>query len=341
MIAVTSGHESGFSVLELLVAILLALVVVSASVEFVNPNASISRRHAAGIELQQRLRFGADSLFRALYIAGAGLDSGPQSGALANYFATILPRRIGLRNPDGDRVARADAVTIIHVADTRAQAVLDQDFAALDAVVSDQPGCSLAQPVCGIQVGLGVLLFDRSGHFDAFTASHVYPDRVALRHRAPARPYPYPAGALVAEGETRTYYFDAAAHQLRQYDGDDTDAPVLDDVTAFRVEYFGDPSPPLAPKPPLGEANCLYDASGALVAGLPSLAPTDEGLARLDLRMLSDGPWCGDGATLFDADLLRVRRVRVTLEAFVPDTSANSRRYGASFDVTPRNLGLK
>lgn len=33
----------------------------------------------------------------------------------------------------------------------------------------------------------------------------------------------------------------------------------------------------------------------------------------LPLSMLSDGPWKGSGATQFDADLLRVRAIRVTV----------------------------
>jgi len=39
------------------------------------------------------------------------------------------------------------------------------------------------------------------------------------------------------------------------------------------------------------------------------------GLARLPLSAFTDGPWCPDGASpnRFDADLLRIRLVRVTL----------------------------
>ena len=41
---------------------------------------------------------------------------------------------------------------------------------------------------------------------------------------------------------------------------------------------------------------------------------TDEGsLAKLPLTMFQNGPWCGGGDNEFDADLLRIRKVRVTL----------------------------
>jgi hypothetical protein len=82
---------------------------------------------------------------------------------------------------------------------------------------------------------------------------------------------------------------------------------------------------------------------------------------KLDPGMLKDGPWCPDAAspTRFDADLFRIRRVRVnvrvqaaldnlrgpagllftrggtstTTERWVPDQEIR-------FDVTPRNLNL-
>jgi hypothetical protein len=90
---------------------------------------------------------------------------------------------------------------------------------------------------------------------------------------------------------------------------------------------------------------------------------------RLTAAHLTDGPWCPNAADRhrFDADLLRVRTVRVTLRvqtgnetlrrAFVrsepydedqlfmnPGTSAGGYRevpdQAIRFDVTPRNLNL-
>ena len=74
--------------------------------------------------------------------------------------------------------------------------------------------------------------------------------------------------------------------------------------------------------------------------------------------MLSDGPWCGSGGTRFDADLLRVRRIRISvrLQASDPAVRGSDRqsvlqpRHGradtsmvpdviVSIDITPRNLG--
>jgi hypothetical protein len=131
---------------------------------------------------------------------------------------------------------------------------------------------------------------------------------------------------------------------------------VIDNVVGLTFAYFGDPDPPTSPKPPLGTANCLYDAAGVLLPA-PTLAGSVS-LVPLPLAMLSDGPWCGTGSSAFDVDLLRVRLVRVTLRvqaaspvfrglgtAFArPGVSRSSYRAVPdgilTFDVAPANLTL-
>ena len=67
---------------------------------------------------------------------------------------------------------------------------------------------------------------------------------------------------------------------------------------------------------PSGE-NCAFridEASGLPVARLPALAD-GAALTPLTAAMLSDGPWCPDEANAkrWDADLLRIRKVGVTI----------------------------
>jgi hypothetical protein len=186
--------------------------------------------------------------------------------------------------------------------------------------------------------------------------------------------FPYETGASVTQIVSNTYYWcnplpandrpcpeDPTAWQLRMYDGLDRDVALVDNVVGLRFEYFGDPNPPLSPKPPLGVENCLYDGSGGYKsAEMPVLATTDGSLAALPLSILNDGPWCGaaSSSNRFDADLLRIRKIRVTLRMQVADpslrgtgarwinagTSAGGAKevadYTVAFDVTPRNLNL-
>ena len=75
-------------------------------------------------------------------------------------------------------------------------------------------------------------------------------------------------------------------------------------------------------------ANCLYSAEGDWRGGV-TWSASEHGLARLPVERFADGPWCGQGATAFDADLWRIRRIRVRVA--VSD-------YHAVFDVAPPNL---
>jgi hypothetical protein len=92
-----------------------------------------------------------------------------------------------------------------------------------------------------------------------------------------------------------------------------------------------------------------------------ALGPSTGPLVKLTQAMLTDGPWCPDSAAgnRFDADLLRVRKIRVTLRVQVGPkafrgpigplflrggTSIGGERYipdqAIVFEVTPRNLSF-
>jgi hypothetical protein len=175
-----------------------------------------------------------------------------------------------------------------------------------------------------------------------------------------------------------------------RYDGYQTDAPIAENIVGLAFEYFAEPSKPIllksvtdptgpwtnyGPKPPAlgvnnaadswgaGE-NCLFTVSGgAQVARteMPDLGPVNGPLVKLTETQLSNGPWCPDEtvANRFDADLLRIRKVRVTLRVQVGDKSlrgptgnfflrggsaSGGVRYipdqEISFEVTPRNLNF-
>lgn len=127
---------------------------------------------------------------------------------------------------------------------------------------------------------------------------------------------------------SHTYYLksDLATNtfQLMQYDGLQTDLPVVDHVVKLEFQYFGDDDTPLDP------------------------------------IILQDGPWIRDDRdATFDADLLRIRRVRVLIRVQAAlasmrgssgllfargGTSTSAQRYvpdaELQFDVAPRNMNL-
>jgi prepilin-type N-terminal cleavage/methylation domain-containing protein len=330
--------ESGFSLVELIVSLALALVVSGAAFALVGPNTTAGRTTPEMVDAQQRARVGQDLLLRDLYMAGAGLDLGPAAGPLARYFAPILARRAGLQNADAYNVARPDAITILYVPQTFSQTTLADPLPpAANFRVDRLPNCPSADALCGLGVASSVLVFDREGHFDGFTLTQVLADSGRLRPwQAGHVPYSYPAGSRASAVEWHTYYLDSATRQLRHFDGYSTDIPVVDDVVGLSVEYFGDPGP---------------------LPGLSLLSPQGGSLAALPLSLFRDGPWLGDGENRYDADLLRIRRVRVTLRLQVGNDMMRGRSsdyavagrslsalgslpdYTLRFDVSPRNMG--
>jgi hypothetical protein len=334
----------------------LLLLIVAAAIAVATPVIDAAHSQPEAIDLQQRARLAAGSLLRDLYAAAAGPDVGDPAGSLGTHFATILPRRIGAKSPDPPADSRANVVSVIWVPITRVQTTLIAPFATTPMAVRQDGGCPITQPACGVKAGMGLLLFDRSGAFDLLTAESVDHSGVVSKPRGAAPSHSYGDDARIVEVEARTYYVDTAAKQLRQYDTDNTDVPLMDDVVDMTMEYFGAVAPPTFPKPPVGQANCLYDSGGHRLSGMAHLSASEDGLAPLPVDMFNDGPWCGSGALVYDADLLRIRRVRVTLrlQASSPGLRASGERFAnagtsrsavksvpdeiVSFDVSPRNL---
>ena len=352
--------DAGFSLIELAMSLTLTLVVIGAAVSVVTPGTAAGRVEPEAVDVQQRGRVGLDALVRDLHLAGAGVHVGPAVGSLRRFFAPIVPRRMGLMGPDAFSVARRDAITIAYVADGMTQTTLSSPLpsAAADLMVAPAPNCIPLGMLCGLAPGASLVVFDPEGRFDFFTLTSVLATAGRIRSWQLAHPsFSYPVGAVVAEAAMHTYYFDAGNRQLRHFDGYLTDIPVVDNVVDLNFEYFGEPLPPASPRPPLGSPNCLYDAAGAPQPGLAMLPPLGASLAALPLNMLNDGPWCGAGENRYDADLLRIRRVRVTLRVqagnemmrgrtadfVIAGQGLNAGRlvpdYTLRADVSPRNLG--
>lgn len=354
-----STTDAGFSLVELIVALALTLAIVCGAFSLVNGSGAASSRLIEVADIQQRARVASDALWRDLSMAGAGFDGGPLAGPLVRHLAAVVPRRMGLQGADSVTAAGSQVITVLFVPRTPAQSTTTAAVAssALQLQLNLQPNCPLSPALCGLPQGAGVLLIDPAAtdRFGLFTLSDISGTTGRLVHRAQPAFSAFAAGAAVAQVEMHSYYFDAANRQLRDYDGYLTDVPVVDHVVDLRFEYFGDPTPPTSPRPPAGVENCLYDASGA-AKPLPVLAPQGGSLAPLPLALFADGPWCGSGAEAFDADVLRIRRVRVTIRleaapaalratgpAFIdPGTSRSALRsvpdYVVTFDVAPRNL---
>ena len=261
---------------------------------------------------------------------------------------------------------RDDAITIFHVPTTASQCTIRDKMPqpSSEVKVNAEPGCPANDPLCGFEEGMRVIIFDDTGSFDFFTITQVQSDSLHLQHRPPINPddfsKAYDVGAVISQVETDAYYWrqDPATNtfQLMHYDLFANDMPLIDDVVGLRFEYIGDATPPVVrapvtdpigpwtsygPKPPAlgvdvagdswpaGE-NCTFRSTrppGSTCRVWPRSARRARS-PRLTAAQLSDGPWCPDEANLnrYDADLHRVRQIRVTLPR--PDRRGRAARAG-------------
>jgi prepilin-type N-terminal cleavage/methylation domain-containing protein len=397
----TNRHHSerGFSLLEVIIATAIMVTVTGAVFSVLNPANGIFQAQPEVVDMQQRLRIGVDTLSRDLIMAGAGAYSGIQSGSLSGFFAPIQPSKQGsmVGYDDGPGAYKTDAITLFFVPSTSSQTSISQQMPnqSAELKVAAETGCPNGTNLCGFTEGMQVLLYDDTGSYDTMTITQVQDQAAHLQHNQQGDlSKSYGVGTKVVQVQQHIYFLDTVKRQLMHYDGYQTVTPVLDEVVGLTFEYYGDPNPPAmkdgnglidinrtvtyGPKPPPGNVaigawpmgeNCTIKWVGNPLAGgilQPRLASLGAGgsLVLLTQAQLTDGPWCPDAtnANRFDADLFRIRKVRVTLRLQTgnsslrgsllagtdaiwvqPGTGSGNRLVPdqqIKFDVSPRNMNL-
>jgi hypothetical protein len=393
-VSVTGGNSGGHTMIELMVACALLLVIMGALALVAIPAHDAFRVQPEAADLQQRMRVAVDALHRDLATAGAGFTVGPAPGPLNFVAPPVLPYRFGVAGSGADAPGsfRPDAISILALSSASVQCLTDQTLPAPTSPIPVRPvpGCPLGDPLCGFAPGMVALAASDHGTWDAFLVSSVLPGGGLLEHAGDRLSSNYAAGSAVGALQIRVYYLrtdpSTGTPQLTRSDGARSDLPICDHVVGLRFELFGAAAPPAlirpaadpigpwtsyGPRPPPigvqdeattwppGE-NCVFSVSGGQqVARLPSLTAAGGTLARLDGSMLVDGPWCPDpnSPNRYDADLLRVRLVRVALRVEAasdllrgragpwflrPGSSTGAGRFLPdqliTFDVAPRNL---
>lgn len=268
---------------ELLLSMLLALVVAGTVALVVAPLRLAFEARLAGNDEAQRLRVAADVVGEDVAMAGAGAYAGSLAGPLVHYLPPVLPWRLGV-DPPG--TVRDDAVTVLYVPATAAQAVLGQALAAAggEASIGWEPGCPPADVSCGFTAGAAALVYDEGGAFNVFPITAVAADRIELGTPLARSDQVFPAGSKIVQVVVRGYHIDPgdadSGPELMQ-DDEGSSQPLVDHLVTLRCEY--------------------EDGAGS---GLP-------------LDGFRDGPWMPNDTEghRYDADLLRVRGVQITLRA--------------------------
>lgn len=269
---------------------------------------------------------------------------------------------------------------------------------AADIDVNWAPGCPAGDVACGFKNGMTVLVHDASGDYDTFTITNIQSSVLHLQRTGGTLTYTnYPPNTTTIVQLANVVYYlksdtSAGTYQLTSHDGGTgVDVPVVDNVVGLTFDYYGDPQPPqlikslddpagpwttYGPLPPailqqiptggyVAGENCtfLVDPVSGLQEPRLAVLGSDAGsdpLVKLTSAQLTDGPWCPDAANAnrWDADLLRIRRIGVTLRvqsanaslrgpASMLFTHAGTSKSGSkwlpdqqiTFQVSPRNLG--
>lgn len=347
--------RGGFTLAELLIAGTLVLLLMTGLAAVVDPSHATARAQAAATDIRLRLRAASEAIAAELHGAGSGPASGVYRRPLGGFAPAVLPLRLGSRG-DPPGVARPDALTVISTDGVGAAAELATVFVpgAGAAQIAASPGCPSGDPACGVRVGASVVIVDEHGQWDLFTVATVAGASLGLLPRGAISGRPFPAGSRLVPVNVVCFFLRpgtaAEGLQLMTGDGDQWELPVVDHLTGLTFDLLGDPSPPRlgsaggAPgaatygphPPPLGDdtltddwpagENCTFLAAAAGQSSRLPLLSAGAGapLVPLPASMLTDGPWCPDGsaANRYDADLLRVRAVRVTIQAEAGSASA-------------------
>src|SRR5262249_15924152 len=148
-----------------LIATALFGVMIGALFAVVEPARDLVAVGPEAQDVQQRLRFGASTLQRALTVAGAATTTGLYSGAALQSLASIRPYRIGDRaaDPPLNVFYRPDTISVVSIAADAIPARIRAVSAVPPvAMVEVDPNCD-GPAVCGFAVGARVIAVDVTG----------------------------------------------------------------------------------------------------------------------------------------------------------------------------------
>jgi hypothetical protein len=228
-----------------------------------------------------------------------------------------------------------------------------------DIGINQGPGCPTLDLSCGFGIGMTTLLHDGSGAYDTFTVTGVSPPGLHLERTGGVLTQTSYAPPATTVTEIRNIVYSLKTDPLTRLSqlvtregATGADAPLVDHLVDLRFDYYGDPQPPMltldpsgnptttyGPVPPAlleqiptagyppGE-NCTFAVDPASGLRVPRLQVLDQsgasnGVVLLTPPQLTDGPWCPDAmnANRWDADLLRIRTIAVTLRIEAADAA--------------------
>lgn len=191
---VGSRMSTGFSLIELLIAMTVTILIAGA-IAGVAPHARAAfDRVPADLDLQQRGRTAIDVLSQAIRSAGRNVAATESLGALSDLLPAVSVS-------EEDEPGVFTELTVIIPAPDAAQATLDADQAAPGgALTLGAAHCPNTRDVCGFTPGSTTVVADGEGHFDVFSIAAT---NAGARQLTPARGLSrsYPTGSVLVEAD--------------------------------------------------------------------------------------------------------------------------------------------
>lgn len=315
----TLAGQRGFGLSELLVASAIALVAAAALALELRAAASHVRLSAESVDVSARLRSTLDTLSAAVSQSGAGLAPTASDGLLPVALPFVWPTRVAVSDVDPELSAFDDRISVLTGDASGRQAGLAVAMSSPWAAVSvaPLPGCPVLDAVCGFRSGDLALIVDRRGRADLLRVTSTIAGVLTHEPAMLSHAYDPQDHVRLVPVEPRAFMFDRSGAVLREYRGRSASLPLTDHIVEFRLELLGEPDPNALPRPAPGEASCTFAADGSSTL---SILPRVRGpWAVVSPAVLTDGPSCGVAPFRFDADLLRVRALRIVVRAEASD----------------------
>src|SRR5437879_3628547 len=139
--------------------------------------------------MQLRIRVCVDVLTKDVVMAGAGVYMGSSGGTLTNYFAALMPYRVGdvQDDPAAGVFYRPDTISLMYVPPTNAQTRVIQALGngnsqEIDVTAQQNCGPDIHTRLCGFDIGMRVLIMDVDGTWDYTTITNVQNEALHLQH---------------------------------------------------------------------------------------------------------------------------------------------------------------
>jgi len=209
-------HEHGYSLIELMVAMLISTLVVGGVMVMLTAIGDVHRDSQQLIDAQQAARISLEQVQRDLQVAGVGL-------------AWLVP-------PLPLVVPQADGGVIIRHCQSGITTVLDADMGnANDPMTVDD--------VTGFEVGQSIGVYDASGAMDLVTVTGIDAGNSRIQHSGASKAYTVADGTAVARIETIQYSVDAQDRLTRSIDGAAAQ-PIAGNVVSLTITYWDSGNPP-------------------------------------------------------------------------------------------------